>query len=166
MTFADLAVGSSVFVDSNVLIYHFAPDPALGPACSQLIDRIRKQELSGFTATPMVTEMAHRLMTIEAMQTHGYPAQGIVRRLKRHPQDVQGLSGFRRAVEEIPQLGIQVLTVTPHLLAAGAGLSQQIGLLTSDALLIAVMREHGLSNLASHDADFDRVPGVVRYGPM
>jgi predicted nucleic acid-binding protein len=59
-----------------------------------------------------------------------------------------------------------VLTVTPHLLAAGAGLSQQIGLLTSDALLIAVMREHGLSNLASHDADFDRVPGVVRYGPM
>jgi predicted nucleic acid-binding protein len=37
--------------------------------------------------------------------------------------------------------------------------------LSGDALIIAVMREHGLVSLASHDADFDRVAGIVRYGP-
>jgi predicted nucleic acid-binding protein len=37
--------------------------------------------------------------------------------------------------------------------------------LTNDALIVAVMQAHGLTNLASHDADFDRVPGITRYAP-
>jgi predicted nucleic acid-binding protein len=37
--------------------------------------------------------------------------------------------------------------------------------LHNDALIIAVMRAHGLTNLASADPDFDRVPGITRYGP-
>jgi len=44
--------------------------------------------------------------------------------------------------------------------------SQQTGLLTNDALIIAVMQAHGLTNLASSDTDFDRVPGLTRYGPV
>jgi predicted nucleic acid-binding protein len=38
-------------------------------------------------------------------------------------------------------------------------------LLSNDALIVAVMRAQGLTNVASHDADFDRVPGITRYGP-
>jgi predicted nucleic acid-binding protein len=33
-------------------------------------------------------------------------------------------------------------------------------------LKVAVMRQHGLTNLASEDADFDRDPGLTRYGPV
>src|SRR6266849_2322707 len=44
-------------------------------------------------------------------------------------------------------------------------LSQQIGLLSNDALLVAVMQAHGLTKLASNDPDFDRVPGITRYAP-
>ena len=32
-------------------------------------------------------------------------------------------------------------------------------LLSGDALIVAVMQAHGLTDLASHDADFDRYPG-------
>jgi predicted nucleic acid-binding protein len=38
-------------------------------------------------------------------------------------------------------------------------------LLHNDALIVAVMRHHGLTNIASEDADFDRVPGITRYAP-
>jgi predicted nucleic acid-binding protein len=51
------------------------------------------------------------------------------------------------------------------MLDKAAEISQQHGLLTNDALLVAVMREHGLTNLASQDADFDRVPGLIRHAP-
>jgi predicted nucleic acid-binding protein len=37
--------------------------------------------------------------------------------------------------------------------------------MSNDTLTIAVMQANGLANLASHDADFDRVPGLKRYGP-
>ena len=41
MTFAEIAVGALLFVDANTLVYHFAADPLLGPACRQLLDRIK-----------------------------------------------------------------------------------------------------------------------------
>ena len=57
------------------------------------------------------------------------------------------------------------MTVSPTLLATAAALCQQLGLLTNDALVVAVMQAHGLTKLASLDADFDRVPGLTRYAP-
>jgi predicted nucleic acid-binding protein len=48
---------------------------------------------------------------------------------------------------------------------SSAKLSQQNGLLSNDALIVAVMQAHGLSKIVSNDADFDRVPGITRYAP-
>ena len=45
-------------------------------------------------------------------------------------------------------------------------LSQQHELLTGDALILAVMQANALANIASNDADFDRVPGLTRYTPV
>ena len=44
--------------------------------------------------------------------------------------------------------------------------SQRIGLLSGDALIVATMQTYGLIHLASHDADFDRVGGLTRYAPL
>jgi len=105
-------------------------------------------------------------MTIEAIRKFGWPAAGIAARLRAHPSEVQQLMEFRQAVEQIPQLGVQILTISPPLIGEAAVISQQTGLLSNDALLVAVMEHHGLLNLASHDPDFDRVPGLVRYSPL
>ncbi|HEV3256474.1 MAG TPA: PIN domain-containing protein [Gemmataceae bacterium] len=53
----------------------------------------------------------------------------------------------------------------PVVLAA-TNFSQQFEPLTGDSLIVAVMRHHGLTNLASEDADFDRVAGLTRYAPV
>jgi predicted nucleic acid-binding protein len=37
--------------------------------------------------------------------------------------------------------------------------------LTGDASIVAAMQQEGLTMLASEDSDFDRVPGLTRYGP-
>jgi len=72
---------------------------------------------------------------------------------------------FRTAVEKLLQSKLQILMVTPALLAAGVALSQHLGLLTNDGLIVATMQAQGLSRIASNDADFDRVPGIIRYAP-
>jgi predicted nucleic acid-binding protein len=72
---------------------------------------------------------------------------------------------FRRAIERITQSRMQILPVTVPLVATAAVVTQQTGLLINDALIVAVMQANGLVKLASHDADFDRVPGLTRYGP-
>ena len=54
---------------------------------------------------------------------------------------------------------------TSHVLQA-AEISQQHGLLTNDAISLAVMQSRGLTNLASNDSDFDRVAGIIRFCPV
>lgn len=165
MTFTEIPAGASVFLDANVLIYHFAPDPVLGPACSNLLNRIRHQEIEGFTATHVLSETAYRLMAIEAIQVYDWPAPGIAQRLRKHPAEVRKLTAFRRAIQEIHRYGIRILTIPSDRIYEAAALSQQTGLLSNDALIVAMMQDHGLVNLASHDTDFDRVSGITRYAP-
>jgi len=62
-------------------------------------------------------------------------------------------------------MGVQILPTTQMVVEHAAQLSQQYQLLTGDALVVATMQQHRLTNLASNDADFDRVPGITRYGP-
>jgi predicted nucleic acid-binding protein len=113
----------------------------------------------------VLSEVSHRLMTIQASALLGWSFAGIGNRLRSNPAEVQKLTAFRQAIDQILGSKFQVLTVPPPLLATAAILSQQIGLLTNDGLIVAVMQAHGLTNLASSDKDFDRVPGITRYGP-
>jgi predicted nucleic acid-binding protein len=166
MIFADLAAGQAVFLDANVFVYHFTSDPQFGPACTDLLRRISRQEVSAFSSTHVVAETAHRVMTIEAASKLPRPFAGIARWLNKHPNEVQKLTEFRMAVEAIPNFGVQILIVGTAMVTEGALVSQQTGLLTADALIVAVMRHHGLTNLASEDSDFDRVSGITRYSPI
>jgi predicted nucleic acid-binding protein len=166
MTFADLQAGDSVFVDANTLVYHYTAHATFGTACTQLLQRIENQELLDFTSTVALGEAMHRLMTTEASSQLGWPFAGIGNRLRTNPAEVQKLHIFRRAATEVLQSKIQVLTIPPALLLTTAALCQQIGLLTNDGLIVAIMQSSGLDKLASNDSDFDRVPGLTRYAPV
>jgi predicted nucleic acid-binding protein len=164
MTFADLVRGESVFLDANIFVYHFEPHAVFGPPCTDLLKRIELQELAGYTSTQVLNEVGHRLMTMEASVLFTWPSK-IVQRLKQNPASVQQLTKFRSALQKIPLLDIQILTIPPTLLDPAAAISQQTGLLSNDAMIMAVMQANGLTKLASSDADFDRLPGLTRYAP-
>ena len=166
MIFTDLMAGDLVFVDANTLTYHFQPHPLWGPPCADLLQRIDNGEIAGFTSTHALSEVSHRLMTIQASAQFGWKFAGIGNRLRANPAEVQKLTAFRQAIDYILQSKLQVLPVIPDVLAGTVALSQQIGLLTNDALIVALMQAHGLTKIASNDADFDRVPGITRYAPV
>jgi predicted nucleic acid-binding protein len=104
VTFAGLLAGDAVFVDANTFLYHLAPDPVLGPPCSQLLQRIENQELTGFTSLHLLGEVAHKMMTLEASALFGWPLTGMANRLRRHPAEVQRLTAFRQAIERLVQI--------------------------------------------------------------
>ncbi|MBY0522182.1 MAG: type II toxin-antitoxin system VapC family toxin [Gemmataceae bacterium] len=166
MTFADIPAGQVVFIDANIFIYYFRPDPVLGSACAQLLQRIENGEIDGITSSHILSETVHRLMTNEASQRFAWPMTGIIRRMRNHPSQLQQLSRHRQAIDELALVGVRVLDVTRAQVSLAADHSCQHGLLSSDALLVAVMHAHGLTDLASHDADFDRVPGITRHAPV
>jgi predicted nucleic acid-binding protein len=162
MTFAAIPHGSSIFVDANTFVFDFGMHPRYGVPCRELLERIALAELQGFTSAHVLCDLAHRAMTVEAISQFGWPQAGIASRLRKHPTEVQKLSRFRQATDAVSQAGIHVLPIDLVLVATATALSQQYGLLTGDALIVAVMRQQGLTNLASLEDDFDRVPGLTR----
>jgi predicted nucleic acid-binding protein len=78
MIFADLLAGAPVFVDANTLVYHFALDPRHGTACTQLLERVARQELVAFTSTHVLSDATHRCMTLEAIARDGHHVTLIV----------------------------------------------------------------------------------------
>ena len=67
MLFIDLPTAASVFLDANILVYYFTPDPTFGAECQVLMERIYKwQDFVAYTSTHVLGEMAHQLMILEA----------------------------------------------------------------------------------------------------
>lgn len=165
MNFSDIPLGASVFVDANVLIYCFSSDPTFGSASLELMERMERGEIDGFISASLLSDVAHRLMTLEACETLGWSYTGIARRLRRSPAQVTQLLKFRRALDDIDN-ALTVLEVNSADVLRAADLSQRDGLLSGDALMVAMMERHQLSLLASNDVDFDRIPGISRFSPL
>jgi predicted nucleic acid-binding protein len=166
MNFNAIPAGVSVFLDANVLVYALAPDPVYGPPTKTFLKRIEQGDVEGYISTHVFSEIAHRLMTLEACQTFGWSYAGIARQLRRHPAEVQKLKDFRKALDDIMAISIHILPIHAQDVLAAGDLSVQHGLLSGDALVLATMQTNGLTHLASNDADFDRVPGIIRSGPV
>jgi predicted nucleic acid-binding protein len=165
MILDQVPAGAQVLVDSNILVYHFQPHPAFGPTCHRFIERIERRDIEGFTSSNLLGEVAHRLMVIEAGALPGWAGKKTMNRLKQQPAIVQRLSLFQSAIDAVLKSRIKVLAIPGLLVSAAATLSKQHGLLTNDALILAMMEQHGFTHLSSHDADFDRVPEITRYSP-
>jgi predicted nucleic acid-binding protein len=166
VTFDDLLSGMAVFIDANCLVYAFDNQSPAHLACRRLPDRVENHDLQGFTSAHVLAEVAHRLMTLEAAASLNRPLSGMVNWLRRHPAEVQRLSRSHQAIDELSLVQVMVLPVSGADVSRAADVSRLHGLLTNDAVIVVLMQHHGLNALASHDADFDRVPGLTRYAPV
>lgn len=164
VTFDSIPAGSAVFLDANTLVYAFTADPRFSAACANLLRRIENKEFQAVTSAH-VGEMAHRLITLEASSKLKRALAGLVNWLKRHPLEVQALSSNRNAIDELSILPITIHAVTRANVSQAVYISRAHGLLTNDALTVAIMNQHGLTRIASNDADFDRLPGFTRFTP-
>jgi predicted nucleic acid-binding protein len=88
MTFDTIPAGTAVFIDANNFIYAVTADPRYGPSCEKLLQRVENKEITGYTSSHVLAEMAHRLMTIEAASSLGRSLSGMANWLKRHPAEV------------------------------------------------------------------------------
>ena len=162
MKLEDLPSGARVFVDANILIYHFA---GLSLECRAFLQRCESRQVAAFTGVHILLEVTHRLMVLEALQkgliTGGQPA----RKLKEQPEIIKSLHEYNQSVHQIPRMRIHVRTITSAIVRASEAIRVQEGLMTNDSVTVALMRKLGLTAIATADADFDNVSHIRVYQP-
>ena len=162
MKLDSLANGSLVFIDANIFIYHFT---AASPSCHQFLSRCSSGEFLAITSLPVLLEVAHRLMVIEAQQNRLVRGLNPSQKLAHSPTLVKKLHLYKEWTLAIPRMGIEVEEITFSDLLMSMGMRPKTGLLTLDALILAVMTRLNIPNLASADQGFSRIEGVKLFSP-
>jgi len=162
LTFDKLEPGADVFVDANIFIYHFLD---LSADCSAFLERIEEGAYRGTTSVFVLTEVLHRMMIMEAKAKNMVKTPGALKKLAEKPDLVRRLVDYSTVAQVVPDMGIHVLPLTPAHVAASQMVRARHGLLINDSLIVALIRESGIANLATHDEAFCRVDGIRVFGP-
>lgn len=85
--------------------------------------------------------------------------------LKDHPHQTKTLLAHQATVSKIREMGVEVVNVGVEDILRSNEIKRQHGLLTNDAVLIAVMERSGVTALASNDPDFQTVETITLYRP-
>ncbi len=154
MNLDDITQGATVLVDSNILL-----DARRGrsPQCSRLLDRCETKAITGVITTVILAEFCHRQMMVEC-QDRGLTASNPAKAISRKPEVVKQLTVYARDVRFLLAGGLHIETVAPEDFQVALELQSQHGLLTNDALNLAVTKRLGLQEIATADTNFDHVP--------
>jgi predicted nucleic acid-binding protein len=155
--------GVVCFVDANIFVYTFIQLDTTS-VCRAFLARVLRLEVGAVSTANCLADAVHRIMCAEAKDRFGLSG-GAVGWLQDHPQRVGELSRFRDAARRLHALPLRLLDADSRTLLDAVELSSKHGLLTNDALIVALMRQHGLSHLVTNDDDFDAVPGLTIWKP-
>jgi predicted nucleic acid-binding protein len=161
-TLEEVPAGCGIFLDAGVFIYHFCREST---QCRVLLERCERGEVRGVTSVIAVLEATHRLMMAEAVRAGHVTPGGVARKLRDRPDVLRSLTECRRQIESIPQWGVRVLPVDLGRCLRAAEIRAANGLLTNDSVIVATMRDAGVTAIATADRDFDRVEGIQVFRP-
>jgi predicted nucleic acid-binding protein len=154
--------GTRVLVDSTIFVYHFT---GASLECRRFLERCERGEIKGLTSTLVLAEVAHRLMTLEALSRGLVTSPSVARKLREHPELVQQLHVYHEQLERIPLMGIDVVALgLPAVLRSGE-YRRRSGLTVNDSLLLAAAQEAGVDAVATADADFRKAEGFTLFLP-
>ncbi len=151
-----------VFLDSNIFIYAVLQK---SDQCIRLLRRCSQGDVVGVTAMPQFAEVMHRLMMIEAHDNDWAAGGNPVKALSERPDRVQKLTRYAEAVKGLLASGIRYEPAQKEDFLAALTIQREYGLMTTDALLMAVAERLRIQAVASADKEFARVRGIILYSP-
>jgi predicted nucleic acid-binding protein len=113
----------------------------------------------------MVVELVHALMLIEARENNWIERQNPSRALAARPDLIRRLIRYEIQVREFFGIGLRIEPALAADVFEAMRIQREAGLLTNDALLLAVARRLNCGIIASADKSIAAAPGFTVYGP-
>ena len=153
---------SNVFIDANILVYALTGQSL---QCRLFIERCSREELFGICSFAVLAEATHRFMIAEAQAKGFIPPEKGAAAIKRNFQVIGQLVDYWQNTLRILNLNLLMLAISEESTRQAQIERQASFLLTNDSLIVSCMRDLGITTLASHDGDFDRVAGLQVFAP-
>jgi predicted nucleic acid-binding protein len=163
MNLDEIPTGSLCVVDTNVLLY---AEQGVSAQAQRLVRRCASGEIKVTLPQIVWQEFAHKLMLAEAMMrgltSGGNPAA----RLANRPDAIRGLTLYKAKVQALRDLGFGFEPCQlDDLIDRGFRLQEELGLMTNDAVVLAVALRLDADALASSDKAFREITAPQVYSP-
>lgn len=153
--------GSNVLIDANVFIYALSNQ---SPQCKNFLSRCSREQIYGITLFGVVHEATHQFMLAEA-RSKGLFASKLRKYLSEHSEVVKQFTDYWVNTQRILALNLVFLPDEEKIVIGAQRARGEVGLLTNDSVIVAAMREYGISNIATSDAMFGNVNGLSVFSP-
>ncbi len=162
MRLAQIRNDEEVLIDTNILVY---ANQQKSHECKQLLRRCASREVRGVVVMPVLAELVHTLMIIEARENGWIERANPARALAERPEAVQRLARYQTHVRELLGIGMKIEPAVRADILEAMSIQREFGLLTNDALLLAVGRRLNCNSVATADQAFQNATGFMIYAP-
>jgi len=151
-----------VLIDANIILY---ANQKASAQSVELLERCANHDVIGVLPMHTLAEVMHVLMLAEARDlgiiTSGNPAK----QLSEKPNLVKSMSRYEFLIWDLLTIGLQIEPVQREDIIQAMSIQRQYGLLTNDAIFLAVGTRLRVNAIASADHAFGNIQGVVLYSP-
>jgi len=113
----------------------------------------------------MAAELAHALMLIEARENNWIERSHPARALAERPDLIRRLTRYEIQMREFFGIGLRIEPVGAGDILEALRIQKEAGLLTNDALLLAVARRLNCESIVSADRAIAAAPGFHVFAP-
>jgi uncharacterized protein len=152
--------GSTIFIDANIFLYKIFEHRKYAQPCSTFLKNINSGKYLGVISIFICNEVFHRVMMAELVEQYKLETKDAQRFLKDSPDVIKNLAAAWDAIENMKEIeNLRIVGVRSSAFDLAVSYSKMYSLLSNDAVHLAVMKQEGVSNMASNDRDFRRLTG-------
>jgi predicted nucleic acid-binding protein len=166
---ADFAADEPIFVDANIFLFHAFDDEEYGKAATSFLVKIENEGIEALTSSLVIDEVFFKILVQEAAAHLERPTIRNIKRAMKEKTFVEKVYApvleYKTYLESLAFLGMRIVEVTDLHMLMAVDIGAEIGLLITDGAHVAVMRERGISHLATADADLFNIEGITAWAP-
>ena len=151
-----------VIIDANIFIY---ANQRASTQCVKLLERCANNEVYGILPAHILAEVMHLLMLAEAKDKGLLKGPNPAKQLSKNPQRVKSLNRYESLIRDLLAIGLQLEPLQREDFITALTLQRQYGLLTNDALFLAIATRLRVTSIVSADSVFKNVQGIFHYSP-
>jgi len=157
-----LQKGSDVIIDANIFIYAMRQQ---SQQCKRLLLRCANNEVNGVLPAYVLAEIMHKLMISEARDNDWIHGSNPAKQLSEKPDIVKKLFRYENLIKDLLAINLNIVSLEQGDFLTAMRIQRETGLLTNDALLVAIAERLRIEAIASADKGFEKVRGKILYVP-
>lgn len=154
----------SVFLDTNILLYAFSTT-RFSYSSETLLRKIQAEEIAGYINSTVIDEFFHKAMLTQMYTEKQLSPRDAIIYIKQNPGILTNMNAPYAITRDILDEYNLIVLDTSNILNETLVISQNYGLLFSDALHAASAQKNKIDYFATNDRDFTRVDFLTLARP-